>query len=257
MGNIYDFIRSPSGAMILSIVALILSVYQLWQAKRQNSESAKQTSHLGGITDQIEQVSRALSTRYLDEFPLFMPNIVELIKDAKKEVLILCDFPAYCCYSNSRSWIDYRYELEKKIRDGVIVTIACYEEKERVKKGKKQFEEELSDWEGYKKRKAAKIKDLLLSHGGKIRLDDLLPNQFIEVFEDLDKRMLSETFSGATKVEIEADLAVFCWVVDGQNAIFTFPSYSRVYTGTGYGFYTNDQRLITAITKLARSYIAS
>jgi hypothetical protein len=58
-------------------------------------------------TQDLKSINEALPTRGIGEFPGYVATITELIQSAKERVVIVCDAPCYCIFSDHALSADY------------------------------------------------------------------------------------------------------------------------------------------------------
>src|SRR5581483_10985652 len=105
-------------AALASVVALAMAVWQVKDARL---------------------VRESLSTRFIGEFPDFLPEIGRVLDKAQSEIVIVCDFPSYGRFSKSEAWLSYGHTIEKKIETGVRVLFICMTPEARVAFSRRQF----------------------------------------------------------------------------------------------------------------------
>jgi hypothetical protein len=259
---------------ILSAIAFPLNIYALWLAFKQIRQATEQekaqeenkkelSAKLETQLQSLGAIQESLSTRYLDEFPHFIWDIVEAVKSAKKELIILVNVPAYTCFSENSGWFEYQTAIAKQIREkNVRVDLVCANSTVRTELSEIELRVERERWSEWVSRQnnIQKIQRLAQSLGKKISLEECTPDWLASSWEEADIEMLNKTFFGASIHQISIRPSIHCWIVDNNKAIFTFPNYypGNAYdsTGNSYGFETTDQRLITAFKKLIDVYKA-
>jgi hypothetical protein len=221
--------------------------------QKQTAELQTQTAALQMQTTNLEEVRQSLSTRYLGHFPQYYPGIVELLKRAKREIIIFCDFPAYGSFTDQNSWIDYKQTLERKIhQEEVRVSLTCLDAERRTKSVREQFFATNQDWNDWKidTGNREQLKAFLKTHCFKQDLEHLDKEEFFTMVEKDEIRALEETFATADVRKLDTYVPLFFWLIDGISAIFSIPSTSEI----EYGFSTTDQKLISAFTDMRRRY---
>ena len=226
--------------LILAVLAMLIAIWHLWEIRK--------TAHT------LEDVRGSLSTRYLGQFPEFIPEIVIHIKRARKEIIIFCDFPAYGHFSDRRNWLEYGQTIKKKTFDNVRVSLTCFNQKRRFDFNHEQFPKVAEGWDEWKKdpQFINKLQALLRSHGKSSDAGNLSKEEFVQLLEDTERLMLDDEFLNAEKLEVNADMPLYFWIIDGAEAIFAIPSFSE--EATEYGFFTSDPKLISAFQQIVRRY---
>jgi hypothetical protein len=223
-------------AGLITIVAFLIAVWQIRQARDQ--------------TRALDQISRSLTTRYLGQFPKYYPDIISLIEGAEEEILILCDFPAYGYLWDHANWIKYRNLIALKKEQGVRVQVTCPNKKRRLECIREQFPQSEREWSSYKENVEfrPKLEKFLRHLNQDIAVDELSKENFIELFEGAHQRMLQDPFTREDLCETDAVLPLIFWLVDRTKAVFGVATLSA--STTEYGFYTLDQRLISALMEM-------
>jgi len=223
--------------LFLTAIALGLSVWQTLAARTQARD--------------LDKVRRSLTTRFIGEFPDYLPEIVALVKRARKEVIIFCDFPTYGYFSDHSNWLNYRHAIDDKLNQDVKVSLTCPNKRRRLEFNKEQFAKEGEKWEAWRQEKKTieRLRMILPSH---TEIADLTRDGFLKILENADQKMLKETFARAEKHEIDIFMPTFFWIADSNEAIFTFSTYSE--DASEYGFYTLDQKLISALKNIRERY---
>lgn len=256
------------GGLIVTFIAFGIAVWQTWAARSQLKEARKQTEELRNVIGEINQVKLSLSTRYLGAFPEFITNIIELIKEAKSEIIICCEFPTYGFYSAHRYWRAYRSALEDRMVDGIVVELIIPSSSERKSLNDKDFEFDEDEWRQWKiTEKKEAIEDLLGITRENTSVDKLQKQRFVELVEVADQYVLQDTFRRARVIEIIFHSPISFFIIDGKRAIFSFSSTGLLRARgiisphnitekatTSYGFATSDQGFIRALLELRDRY---
>jgi len=202
---------------------------------------------------EIRTVARSLSTRYIGQLPDYFPEIVALLKRARHDIVIFCDFPAYGSFTEHDSWFDYRQILERKIQEGRRVVLTCLDEDCRNKYVKQQLFKEGQGWDEWKQSSGInkQLQHYLKKHPEAPNIDELKEGDLLKLFADEERQMLQE-LSGAEIQQISTYMPLYFWLVDGSSAIFVVPSYSE--RAIDYGFFTTDQKLILAFEGMRDRY---
>jgi len=237
----------------VALVALLLGIGHLFEIRAQKkrlAEQSKDIRRLGKISKDHDIILRALSTRRLGQFPDYMTPIAELIEKAEREIVILCDFPAYGSFSAPQEFLRYRHALEQKISEEKIVRVTCLDADGRKALTYEQFPE--PKWEEWRSRQKKRLRAFLHFHGSEADADDLSIEQFAMLLEQEDVRVLDESLLHADKAFINAHLPLYFWLIDGKAAIFSIPSFTE--KATEHGFFTLDEHLILGLLDLEARY---
>lgn len=201
----------------------------------------------------LEDMERAISTRYLTHFPLYFSEIVTLVGEAKEKIEVFCDFPAYGSFSSHKHFLAYRFQLQTKLEEGVDVEITCLCRERRLDLAREQFLGGDSEWE--KKKRSGDfhlhLVSFLETHGRLSELEGLDIDGFLRLVEEEDQLTLSD-LSKAKVNQITTHIPIYFWLIDNKKAIFTISSLSE--KEIEHGFVTIDQRLISALSTMKRRY---
>lgn len=222
---------------IATAAGLLFAIVQTWQAK----------AHANALSE----IHKSLTTRYIGQFPDFCRNIVDVIGRAKSSIVIMCDFPGYAAFSAPSTFLAYRQILERKLHEGVKVSLTCYDSQRR-----REFFDEgfrgARTWEAWRQENLAHLREYLRHEGREKELETLTQSKLGDLLEEEDRRILTSYLRGAEIREMGAHLPVYCWLVDGMEAIFVFSVRSE--QAFEHGFATTDARLITALLDLRNRY---
>jgi hypothetical protein len=233
-------------AIVLGIVALLVGIYHVSEIKLVLKSTKDQLKNLN-------EIQGSISTRYLAEFPYFISDIVKLIKEARKEIIIFCDIPAYGQFSARSDWIQYSHAIED-LEGKANIKLTCLNPERRISFYYEQFLQELP-WDTWKEvdNNKERLKQLLLAKSSTVDVKDLTDDVFVKLLEDTNTLMLQGAFARAELREIEFFMPTYFWLVDGTDAIFSIPALSGGHTE--YGFITTDQKLIDALREMRERYI--
>ena len=239
----------------LGILGLILGLAHLIEMHPQVKKLSKLAASAEKHLSTLKEVQRELTTQPIGKFPRYLEPIANLLKQAKKEIIILCDFPAYGSFSAHQDFVAYRHVIERKIDDGLKVEITCLDLPGRLKLFHEQFSEEERNWETWKVKpeNSERIQKLLRSHGLDKRVANITFEEFTGLLENDNQRLLTETFIQTKRQEINAHIPIYFWIVDDGSAIFAIPSYSR--RAVEHGFKTLDRNLIVGFKDLRARYL--
>lgn len=241
-------------ASLTALLALVISVRQehvlRGQAKDLRSQARLSRSH----KKMLDSINDALTTRHIGQFPDYMKTIVDLVGKSNKNVTILCDFPAYGCFSAPSDFLAYRQTLERKIEEGKLVRITSLDSPSRGALSREQFsleEKDLGKWEEWKTKNQERLTIFLNSHGG-TTVGDLTLKHFTYLLEEEDQRMLKRPFKKENSTATKEYIPVYFWIIDESEAVFSIPSFTE--RATEHGFHTSDHRLILGLKDLEARY---
>ncbi len=211
--------------------------------------------HLRDQIDRLEEVRRALPTQHLGKFPDYMSKIVDIVRSAQKEVVILCDFPAYGALSNPDAFLQYRHAIEERAAGGVTIEVACLNDGLRAAAIETELEK-TADWKSWRRKPKnfEHLQKLLIRHGRHNKPDSVDREDIARLLCIDDKRTLDETFGSAHRCALGTPVPLYLWLVDGSQAVFAIPSFKQ--RSIEHGFYTMDPRLIEGLLDIRSRYLA-
>jgi hypothetical protein len=253
--SILDWLKGHQDVISLATLAsLIIACWQIYAARKQ--------------TKNLEQIQESISTRYIGDLTRYYPEVISLIEDARKTVVIFCDYPAYGCFTNSRYWRAYYNTLmEKQEKGKVRISLTCPKLPVRHDNDETEYFPNVTEeiWSEWKTDNRHNLKMFLLntpdkqqniSHSNVEKLiDNLSRDRFFEMLLLADKWMLKNCFDEEDEQFIESSPPIDFWVVDGMSAIFALTNYKEGMSQ--YGFKTTDQKLIDALLKTKDYYLSS
>jgi hypothetical protein len=241
----------------------------------------------GSQTEDLKRIKDSLTTRYLGRFPDFVPDIVALLKQKiSKSIVIVCDYPAYCYFSEPEQWKEYKSVIMSEAsRDTISVDLTCVGAVTRRELLLQQFGVEPTDsadaskWSktpmvlkelvaflrhaakdiSTEKKKELKAKhgiELPTSHADDSGIEQIKRYAEALSFRDFDllvqaiDEITRHDFRAASPKEIEQRLTIYFWIVDGNKAVFSIPSFSA--DEREQGFFTSDAKLIDALNEIKK-----
>jgi hypothetical protein len=245
----------------VGVVALILGVIHLHEIRTQAKQLREQAADIRSQAElseshakMLDAILRTQSTRHIGQFPDYIARIAQFIGEAKKEVAILCDFPAYGSFSAHHDFLKYRQAIETKVDEGLRVKITCLDSSSRVSLVHQQFSAEERIWEEWRQapQNRDRLKTFIQAHAGEISADSISAEQFAALIEEEDSRTLKTYYAGAEIVQTKEHIPFYCWLVDGDSAIFAIPSFSE--KSLEHGFSTLDPHLISGFEGIRSRY---
>ena len=198
---------------------------------------------------EIRGAAESLSTRFIGKFPFFLPDIVDVICSAKESILILCDVPAYGCFSDPHNALAYRQGLERQIQLGRRVELTCLDEERRGR----QTTELLSrdDWESWKHENRERPQAFLSAHAHGVDLLTISRDEFIRALNEADEDILRQVFRKDV-ARLPIDVPIYFWIADERSAIFAIRAMAA--GAFEYGFRTSDRALIQGLLDIRRRF---
>jgi hypothetical protein len=223
--------------LVLTIIALLLTGLQFRSAR----------SHLA----ELDAIRRSMSTRYIGEFPTYLPELVRMLSQAHSSITIACGVVTYGLFSDRSNWLRYRAVLEQQIHAGVAVSIISANETGRRQHQIDQF--------GLTRSWPELLRDDLFTSRLSIFSthyasgDDYhkwSPETIVDLLELQQKHAIESDFAAALHKESPDRLALHYWIVDELSAVFSIPRFGEA--PTELGFITSDARLIQAFQTMHR-----
>jgi hypothetical protein len=268
-----DFITHNFGLLYAAIPVISLCI-ACWMVQR-NFKSGRYlaratkntdeiTSRLGDLGKTVEYINRSISTRYIDLFPNYMPEVTALISRAKRNISIMYVLPTPSIFSNYGYWFDYKRAIENALRPNSTITVNVVFSNPEVQDEflHAQFDNERTIWaETRSKDKFKENLRVFIERCGKrgmhdYDVDNISYDQFHELFRYSTEIAERDVFRGAKKYEIDFRPQVFSWVIDdGKEAIFAIPILRPIFTA--YAFLTSDPEVTKAIVSLHQEHFRS
>lgn len=165
------------------------------------------------------------------------------------------DLPGYGVFSNRSAWLQIQQVVQRKTQDGLDLDVTVYDEQRRQEIITEQMEQEGTGFESWLRSEdtredlAAFAKD----YGGLTDLADLDATRYVELSLQAHRQILVEAFRGVSVKEVTADIPLYFWMIDGEEAIISIPIFSG--ESTEHGFRTSDRSFIAALLELKRKYM--
>jgi len=190
------------------------------------------------------QIDDALSTRYLGEFPDFITSIVKLLEGAKREIIILCDVPAYGVFTDPNNWTKYKSVIEQKLDSGITVSFICVSHERLLGLHEKRLSVLAPRWNVWRKENQSLLQAIYDRHILSVAPGNCTPTDLIDAIAKAHQKALDDVFSRGSVSQIDSVPALYFWVVDGIEAVFSIPNVGQ--HPTEFGFTTHDPKLLEA-----------
>ena len=225
--------------LLLTIIALLLSVWQTLAARKQ--------------TKNLSVISNALSTRYLGEFPDYLLEIGSLMFRAKKEILIVSAIPCNGVFSSPDAWIRQKHAIELALNQEIEIKCVFAKKEYYMALIQDQFNEAFKNWDNWCNESTNKLKiHKFVKSYSENGSEDISQTDFVDSFEKAALAEMQSTYRNAKKIEVDQRPPMYMWIIDGKEAIFavttTIPSFSSE------AFYTTDARLIKSLINIHNEY---
>ena len=230
-------------ALFLTVAALALAIWQTLLAHRQ--------------TKDLSFISNALSTRYLGTFPEYFPQLNDLIKSAKHELLILSTIPAHGAFSDHEGWLKEKHALEIALNHKVRIACIFADALKRQENRNNQFRDAIANWSAWRSdpTNATRLQHIVEKFDDSGSIQELTVERFFNLLEKASIEELKTTYRGAEVTEINSRPPLHMWVADGDKAIFVISTTRRSHIAQA--FWTTDARLINALVDMHQEYRAA
>jgi hypothetical protein len=249
--------RAAPVTLTLAVAAIIFASIQFCDSldlKRRIrivlSKEEEVLTRMENVAQQIESVGRSLSSRYVGTFPKNIKQIIEVVRNADRFVLILTDWVGYAMYSMPQEYEDYKRHLhDLRVREAqpVPVYMAAYDVSCLKAHFKDQFPETLFANEKQNPR-FHKFFD-------RYRHAKPEPGTYAEFLAEMlaiEQEQRAEMKNlGVELQELSQRSLLLLWMEDGEDAVFCFQTHGG--TERGLCFRTRDISLITTLRDLLSS----
>lgn len=225
-----------SVSFVLATVAIVFALIQFWESGRHGSK--------------IEQLVKSMSTRYIGMFPKNLDDIVDVVRHAHKDLLIMADFVDYGSYSRPETYETVVQELERACEKGVSVRFLVYGDKPAGETLQNQFKE--SEFARIQSRPQ------FLHYFGKKYPGIERPTTCADFLRILQQKQEDSTHclldKGVKIRTLSERVWLFFWLQDDQEAVFVFEDI--VAPERGLAFRTRDAKLVETFKGIFdRSYL--
>lgn len=239
------------GNTVLGILGLVVGVVAIPYGAHKGHQQIKQMREMRkGLEVAITDLKGEVETHYIDNFPDFIPQIVDLLGEATEEITIFCDMPAYGVVSDPHGFRQYARAIEDKAEEGVVVRMLHLDGPGRGATRKIEFRD---PWE--KLSQEERVATFL--DKSKVKLDGGDPkNGFLTLIETRQVNAL-KTFKEAGVDADQTDLIMplYFWIIDGKKAVFALTEFSE--EAHEAGFWTRSEKLIGAMEGIFERYYGS
>jgi len=232
--------------LLLTVVALVLTLYQLYCASRQARV--------------LETIAQSQSTRYLGTLAEYLPFVVKVIESARDRLEICTGTSLHGILTDHSGWRDHHAALVRSFdSENLKVDITCSDKNNRERLAVFQFkdksEEAWNIWKGNSDVKK-KLDTVIKSHGleKQYTIETLTRDQFTEILCYLTEVVIKADYHGRNLIFTQCSTFImnYFWIADRREAVFAFLCQSS--DAVAHGFYTSDPRLISALLELKDNY---
>lgn len=240
-------------AVLLEVFSAVLAVVALIVAYFHTQDLKGITKNLGGITDDtitmskdLKEVAKALPTQNIGSFPEYVENLAEAINDAKSTVIVVCDAPCYCAFSDRDLWADYSAALYKAKERFVnkklpLMSIAWMDPPCRKEVLKEQFQPEGK--QNWKSGIEGNLARFLEAEKSSKTVESITYDEFEGLVEAAHNRFIGLVDS-VPIIPVHVTLHLYFWITD-DDAVFAIPNYAN--GGKGNAIWTRDTKIIAGL----------
>lgn len=224
-----------SVGLALTILALLLSIWQLWAARSQ--------------TTQLKQIGDSLSTRYLGEFPHYLREIAPLLGEAQSRVLVACTIPAHAVFTAPDGWQAVRTALDALIGEKRKVELRCAFSTHAAQREflSAQFDFARQTWSQWSQDEGnVRRLNLFFSRYGSAEARSY--EDFLACFDRANDAVVDALSRVADVNSYPRRIPMYMWIVDEKKAIFAVATSHPYFSAKA--FYTTDASLITSLIDL-------
>jgi hypothetical protein len=245
-------------ALVVSVIALKLAFQHIEQidnvlgriekVSEQSNETAgrQETLHtdIVGVVATLDDVIKALPTRYLGEFPRFLADIIQLIEASNNTLTISCDFPGYAKFSELLRADDYQNALAGAAQRIKHIDVQCLHLAARRTHRLRQFPDD--NWvRSHSSQVSSYLKHV---HAGS---QELTHENLINELDNRDAKALTENPAFNAVYSVSDHMPVYFWIADGKEAVFAIQVSAK---SSEYGFHTSDAQLINGLLAIQDRY---
>jgi len=234
----------PRLDLVIAFVSLALSVYAIERVER-----------IGAVViqsaDTTKRISENLTTRYIGEFPSFIPEINKVLNDGKESISIASNLPGYAMYSDHAAFLDYVSAINHRVSSGVRVKLIILSDPQQARFRERQFAKDtIEDLKDPKSSANLNFRRFLIWSGRKPE-DITTMAAFRNALAVEQKNVLEHQLGGVECLTYDKPMTLFLWIADEHEAVFAVPTFPVGHEGA---FLTHDQRLITELLSAFDGY---
>jgi hypothetical protein len=99
---------------VLGIVAIVFAITHTLHFRENATKVKSVTEELAVVTQRntamsetLTELAKTLPTHDIGEFPEYVGELAEMIGKAKHRIIVVCDVPCYCAFSDRTLWAKY------------------------------------------------------------------------------------------------------------------------------------------------------
>ncbi len=201
---------------------------------------------ISNVSKKASEIAEATSTRFVEIFPKNVAAICNLIKNTKKDLIIVSDFAGYAHYSDPEAFFEYRRSLELLAHNKMIsVTMIVYDDIRANEAMQAQLEAmNKLDWKSF----AEEQIKLPYAKENPVQTEKALksPEAFAAMLEENENEIRHSLSKNQIKIgRTSKYIPVYLWISDYEAAIMSFIGSNP--NALEYSFHTKDHKLIEAL----------
>lgn len=232
----------------LAVAALIYAYLHERRLDGVAKSNAAMSSNLAAMSSNLTEIAKSLPTQNIGAFPDYVKRIAELINKATKEVIVVCDSPGYCAFSDRDSWEEYRHAMSKAKQRFVAKTLpsmslAWMDSPCRKAVLKEQFDPPgKHNWkEGIEEKLTRFLESEAALHTH--AADRITYQQFEDLVEQVHENFILSV-GPVPIIPVHVTLHLYFWITDDE-AVFAIPNYAE--GGKGHAMWTRDSKIVEGL----------
>jgi hypothetical protein len=206
-----------------------------------SGELAVVTQENTAMSKRLTEIAKTLPTHDIGEFPEYVDELAKMIRKAKHRIIVVCDVPCYCTFSDRTLWGKYwsaLYEAKQRGVDSKSPSISLTWMDAQCRK--MVLEEQFGRGSEWKTGIEKQLTTFLAAEGSTETVETLDYDKFETIVEQAHITAIEQMRHPYTEVH-RSPLHLYFWIVDDE-AVFAIPNY--VDRGKGRAIYTRDSSII-------------
>ena len=228
--------------IVLAVVAIVFACIQYGDSRKQLNQSAGQLEGSKKQLEKLEQITSAIQTSYVGEFPRNMDRIMDVVKQVseRSELDIMTDFAGYAIYSRYDAYQAYSAALVRDRQKDVTVKMLVYDEKLAETALRTQFKEK-----DFVEEQGKNFRGFFASHPPVPANYDEFVARLLELQEHAIVEMCDNGID-IRRVPPSQKYLFFLWANNGPEAVFAFRNETA--KNRELSFFTVDRSLTEVFT---------
>lgn len=250
-----DFLGSASFSVVVNILSVIgvLASFAFFVVQMIHRNNDKRW-----LTD----MANSLETRYLGDFPIYLPDVAKLLAGATKSIKIMSMISSHGSFTDEYHWREIRRCLQddvaEKIEQRKLIQVELVYGTRRALEKNAQFYTSLNDqeWRDWRQANIDVISKFLSKQYGLNQAQSSnIPNELYRecrYFEHI--KTCLDVYGMFQKYRCEERLPLYCWIVDDARVIFSVSTENASGRYHGSGVYTADPALVSSMKAMFEYY---